>query len=303
MKQLAFQNITKRFGKVCALNAVNLSIQAGQAALVAGPNGAGKSTLISILLGLYLPDRGTIAVDDAPVRIGNPIKAQMGYLPESVAFSENLSAWTMMKFYGRARGVSVPRMKEIMERIGLSQHARRTISGYSKGMRQRLALGISILHEPELLILDEPTSGLDQEGLSVLWSVVEEWRKAGRMTLISSHDLSVLEKRVDTLCILRSGEVVASDTPREIRKQTDLPVRVEFSLKGDSPKLAEILSDFALDPVTVPADRELEISVAQKDIVALMNAVFVSSGSSIASMQVIEPEMESIYEHLLEATC
>ena len=118
----------------------------------------------------------------------------MGYLPENVAFSENLSGWTMMSFFARARGIGSERMHAVMERIGLSQHARRSISGYSKGMRQRLALGISILHEPEILILDEPTSGLDQEGLDILWSVIDEWRKKDRMTVISSHDLGILEE-------------------------------------------------------------------------------------------------------------
>ena len=305
MNSIAFHKITKRFGRLCALDDVSVSMSPAQAMLLAGPNGAGKSTIINILLGLYLPDGGEIRVDDSQVRIDNKIKARMGYLPENVAFSENLSGWTMMSFFARARGIGRKRMHVVMERIGLSQHARRSISGYSKGMRQRLALGISILHEPEILILDEPTSGLDQEGLSVLWSVLDEWREKDRMTVISSHDLGILEKRVDEICILRKGSVVACDRPEALREQTSLPVKVSFIFKGDPETVTafrdQLRGRFASELIEHDT-ASVHIEVGQDQIVDLMRTAFSNDRQTFESIRVSEPEMEDVYEHLLDVS-
>ncbi len=305
MNSIALQNITKRFGRLCALDDVSLTINQAEAVLLAGPNGAGKSTILSILLGLYLPDGGELRVDDSLVRIDNKIKARMGYLPENVAFSENLSGWTMMSFFARARGIGRKRMHAIMERIGLSKHARRSISGYSKGMRQRLALGISILHEPEILILDEPTSGLDQEGLGVLWSVIDEWREKGRMIVISSHDLGILEKRVDEICILRDGSVLACDGPEALREKTSLPVKVSFMFEDDPETVTSFHNRLRGRFPSQAIDHDssaIHIEVGQDQIVDLMKTVFTDRHQTFESMRVSEPELEDVYEYLLEAS-
>ena len=303
MNNIAFHKITKRFGRLLALDAVDVSIKPSEVLLVAGPNGAGKSTMINIMLGLYLPDGGEIRIDGTSAPVDNKLKTGMGYLPENVAFSENLSGWTMMSFFARSRGIGKARMKEVMARIGLDHAAKRSISGYSKGMRQRLALGIAILHEPKFLILDEPTSGLDQEGLGVLWSVIDEWRGKGRMILISSHDLGILEKHVDIICILRQGSVVAHDAPPALRQKAALPVKVCFSLDPASDSHSNFVRELTerfhsesivRDPVA------LRIEIDPSRLVELMTAVFSQDQQIVQSMQVVEPALEEIYEHLLE---
>jgi ABC-type multidrug transport system ATPase subunit len=320
MNGIAFHKVTKRFGRLCALDEVSLGIDPAQAILLAGPNGAGKSTLINILLGLYLPDHGELRVDGPRVRADNQLKSRMGYLPENVAFSENLSAWTLLLFFARARGVGRKRIHAVLERIGLSQHARRSVSGYSKGMRQRLALGIAILHEPDILILDEPTSGLDQEGLGVLWSVIDEWRENNRLTVISSHDLGILEKRVDAICILRKGKLLASDTPQALREKTSLPVSVDLTFKDETDTdngstdvttfLEQLRREFPKQKIEHD-QRSLCIEIEQDRLLDLMATAFSQHqqqgqqsgqerGQAFESMRVREPELEDVYEHLLE---
>ncbi len=303
MNKIEFHKITKHFGKLQALDGVSLEVLPGEAVLLAGPNGAGKSTLINILLGLYLPNGGEIRINGSRVSVDKSLKSQMGYLPENVAFSENLSGWSMMAFFARARGVKKQRMREVFKRIGLSQHAKRSISGYSKGMRQRLALGVAILHEPKILILDEPTSGLDQEGLALLWKVIEEWQQKKRMILISSHDLGLLEKRVNKFCIIRSGKLIASDGPLALREKAALPVKVYFSLDGDDVSRASFLDHLRERfPVQEHEDGSIRIDVAPDEIVTLMDAIFTTDSPDrgvIHSLRVMEPELEHIYEHLL----
>ena len=163
--------------------------------------------MMRVLLGLVRPQGGSVTADGRATRVDNRFKAALSYLPEAVAFHENLTGLDVVRFFARARGVSAKRAEQALERVGLAHARRRAVRGYSRGMRQRLGLAAAILPESPLLILDEPTGGLDQEGLSVLWSVLEEWRAAGRMVLLSAHDLALLERRVDRMCVVRSGRV------------------------------------------------------------------------------------------------
>ena len=145
MREIHARGLAVRFGDVRALDDVNLTLTAGKAMMLAGPNGAGKSTLIKMLLGLVRPDHARFEIDGREVEIDNEWKRQIGYLPESVAFSENLNGRQLLRFFAHARGVEKARVDATLERVGLAHAARRRIRGYSHGMRQRLGLAVSIL--------------------------------------------------------------------------------------------------------------------------------------------------------------
>ncbi|MFT4627701.1 MAG: Cu-processing system ATP-binding protein [Myxococcota bacterium] len=221
------------FGTVCALDGVSLDLRAGQVAVLAGPNGAGKSTLLSVLLGLIAPDRGEVRVNGRVVASKGRhaalwVREHLGYLPESVHFSENLSGRQVLRFFALARGIKFSQVEDTLDRIGLSRAAGRRVVTYSRGMRQRLGLGVAILSNPELLVLDEPTGGLDQQGLALLWEVLDEWRAAGRMVVMSSHELALVERRADRVHVLVDGKLRASGTPPELREQSGLPTEMRI---------------------------------------------------------------------------
>jgi Cu-processing system ATP-binding protein len=240
MKVLEARGVSVRFGKLQALDDVSLSISAGRALMLVGPNGAGKSTFIKVLLGLVRPEHAVFEVDGSRRRIDNDWKARIGYLPEAVAFSDNLTGLQLLRFFASARGVERSRVDAVLERVGLSHARSRAIRGYSRGMRQRLGLGVAILSEPDLLILDEPTSGLDQEGLSVLWSVIAEWREAGRMVVASTHDLALMERRMDEICVLRDGRVLAQGSSDDLRRSARLPHRIWFEIDATPDRQADV---------------------------------------------------------------
>jgi Cu-processing system ATP-binding protein len=303
MKQVALRSVAVRFGKVEALAGVDVDVRSGEVVLFAGPNGAGKSTLIRVMLGLVRPQAGHLEVDGTPHRVDNAFKRTLGYLPEAVAFAENLTGRQVLRFFARARGVSAKRVEAVLELVDLSGAAGRAVRGYSRGMRQRLGLGLSVLAEPELLILDEPTGGLDQAGLSVLWSILAQWRAAGRMVVVSSHDLTLLERRVDRLCLLREGRVVAFDSPEQLRALAALPVRVTFGLATDRSRAEAFAS--AVD-LAMPGARQgqfngaLTVEVAPDRLLPLMD-VRAGHTEVVRSMRVEEPGLDQIYEHLLKA--
>lgn len=224
---LSIEDLAVRFGTVRALGGVTLTLNPGEVSVLAGPNGAGKSTLMSVILGLVRPDRGQVrsngqTVTDASHLTSLEFRERVGYMPEAVAFSESLTGWQVMRFFAMARGIKKDRIEEVFERIGLANAAHRRVGGYSRGMKQRLGLGVAILASPDLLVLDEPTGGLDQQGLTVLWDVLDEWREAGRMVLLSTHELALIERRADRLFIMVDGKLRASGTTDELRDGSGL---------------------------------------------------------------------------------
>lgn len=224
---LVVDNLAVHFGAVRALDGVDLAFLPGEISVLVGPNGAGKSTLMSVLLGLVRPTFGRVLANDRVVASPNSqaalwLRENLGYLPEAISFSDNLTGKQILAFFASARGVPRKRVDEVLERVGLAHAARRRVAGYSRGMRQRLGLGVAIIGTPELLILDEPTSGLDQEGLMLLWDILNTWKTNGRTVVLSTHELALIERRADRLFILMNGKLRAHGTPSELRAASRL---------------------------------------------------------------------------------
>jgi len=303
MREIQARGVEVRFGSLRPLDDVSITLGAGRVMMLVGPNGAGKSTFMKVLLGLVRPDHGTFEVDGRRVRIDNAWKHHIGYLPEAVAFSENLSGRQLLRFFANARGVMSRRVDETLERVGLAQVSRRKIRGYSRGMRQRLGLAVAILSTPELLILDEPTVGLDQEGLAVLWSVIEEWREAGRMVLTSSHDLALMERRVDEICVLRAGRVVAQGTAEDLRRIAQLPHRIWLETGDASEARVELLCEAMRKWGKGNIERREDRILCELPQNAILELIEIQSGfpGLVAGIRVEEPTLDLVYDELLGA--
>ena len=303
MRSLALRDVSVRFGAVQALSGASVTLRAGEALILAGPNGAGKSTLIGVLLGLVRADQGALCVDGIDQSgVTSAFKERLGYLPEAVAFAEALTGRQVLRFFASARGVPRARVDEVLERVGLTHAARRAVRGYSRGMRQRLGLAVAILSTPELLILDEPTGGLDQEGLAVLGSVLDEWRDAERLVLIATHDLGIMERRVDRIVVIESGKVIADAPPERLREAVALPIRVTFKLARDGAEAVAFAASLALAaaPGSIEyADGALRVEVAPASLLGLLDRCE-AYRTLVTGVRVEEPGLEEVYERLLE---
>lgn len=301
MKTFSARGVTVRFEREPALDGVDLTLEAGRATMLVGPNGAGKSTFIKVLLGLVRPDAGAFEVDGARLAIDREWKRRIGYLPEAVAFWENLSGRQVLGFFARARGVARARVEEVLERVGLAHAARRALRGYSRGMRQRLGLGVAILSTPELLVLDEPTSGLDQQGLGVLWSVMQEWRENGRMVLASTHDLALMERRVDDICVLRSGRVIAHGTTETLRRTAGIPHRIWLEVAGASEPRVDLLCEAMRKWGKGRIERSGQRIVVEVPADEILEVVEIQAGFSgvVSGLRVEEPTLDVVYDELV----
>lgn len=288
---LTISRLTKRFQTVEALKDVSLSLQPGMRAALLGHNGAGKSTMMKIILGLIPHEAGDVSV--CGFRPGSAeARAQVAYLPENVAFHPSLTGEEQIRHYLALRGESPRRAGELLERVGLGHAAGRRIGTYSKGMRQRVGLAQTLIGRPRLLVLDEPTSGLDPVSRCDFYDLLDTLAADGTAILLSSHVLTEVEARTDSILILSEGRLVAEGTLATLRARAALPVTLVVRPAAGA---GTLLSD-ALPEGVKGEGGVLRITCTQEDKLQRIARVAALS-AHIADLDVNPPSLEDIYSH------
>ncbi len=237
--------LTKRYGKVTALDALDLELESGIIGLV-GANGAGKSTLIKLLLGLLEPTSGIGEVMGRDVfRQGPELRQYVGYMPEHDCLPTDVSATEfvahMAQISGLPRGAARERTAETLRHVGLFEERYREMRGYSTGMKQRVKLAQALVHDPRLMLLDEPTNGLDPEGRDEMLRLIRRiGTEFGIAMILSSHLLSEIERVCDHLVEIEDGRLVRS-VPMTVLTAPTRVLTVEVDSDGD--RLADRLQE------------------------------------------------------------
>jgi Cu-processing system ATP-binding protein len=288
---LTISRLTKCFQSVEALKQVSLALQPGKRAALLGHNGAGKSTMMKIILGLIPFDSGEVSVcDEAPGSAA--ARMQVAYLPENVAFHPALTGEEQISHYLSLRGENPRIAPQLLARVGLAHAARRRIGTYSKGMRQRVGLAQSLIGRPRLLVLDEPTSGLDPVSRRDFYDLLDGLSADGTAILLSSHVLTEVEARTDSILILSGGQLVAEGTLADLRAQAALPITLLVRpAEGRATSLAAVFPE-----ATIGSDGMLRFSCPQADKLPLLASI-TALGPEVADLDVIPPSLEDIYSH------
>src|SRR5881409_3758364 len=220
-------HLSKSYGYIPALSDVTLDVGAGEVRGLLGPNGSGKSTLMKIAVGLLRPTSGSVRVLGVDVE-QDPmtVKKLVGYVPESPRLYEFLTATEYLDFVADVRGIAYQEKKEritrLIESLGLEGKQGETITGYSQGMKQKVAIMGAILHRPKILLMDEPLNGLDPKSARVVKELIHSLAKDGVTTIFSTHVLEIAEAICDRLTILQNGRVLAEGTAEELREKAGL---------------------------------------------------------------------------------
>jgi ABC-2 type transport system ATP-binding protein len=291
--------LTKRYGKVEALRGLTFAVEGGGCVGFLGPNGAGKTTTIRILTGLASPTGGQAMVDGLDV-VAQPdrVRSRIGYLAQSPAFYNYMTAeeflrWTARLFHLDEK-TARSRTEELLKRLGLWDARRRSIGGYSGGMRQRLGLAQAMINQPKILFLDEPVSALDPIGRHEILSLIDEW-KTECTIFMSSHVLADVERVSDRVIIVNQGRIAADATMDQLREQYAAPVFI-VEVGHHDPDLTVVLQ---AEPYVAGVRREgAQYRVAARDVAAARARLprrILETGATLIRYEVEAPTLEDIF--------
>lgn len=255
---LVVRDLVKRYGGFLAVDRLNMEVERGQIFGFIGPNGAGKTTTMRIIATLLAPTSGAVEVDGIDV-LEEPLRARakIGYMPDFFGVYDNLKVMEYLDFYGSSYGIPYKERRktagQLLELVGLSHRMDDYVDSLSRGMKQRLCLVRSLIHDPLMLILDEPASGMDPRARAELKGILKELKRMGKTILISSHILPELAEICDVVGIIEHGRMVAlggiGDIMRRIRGQTVVRIQLlskieeAVNILKEQPMVVDIIQD------------------------------------------------------------
>ena len=228
--------VTKAYESKVAVRDLSLSIEAGQMFGLLGPNGAGKTSSIRMMMGITMPDSGTVSLFDRPFERGS--LERVGYLPEERGLYKKMKVQEQLVFFGQLHGLTATdaqkRATEWAKRLEIDDALPKKTEELSKGMQQKIQFIGSLLHDPGLIVMDEPFSGLDPVNAKLLEQTLLELKDDGRAIVFSTHRMDQVEKLCDSICLINNGEAVLSGRVREIKSRYERNhIIVEFEGSAD----------------------------------------------------------------------
>jgi ABC-2 type transport system ATP-binding protein len=286
---------------VVAVDKLDFTVEKSSIFGLLGPNGAGKTTLLMMLTGLILPTSGSGRVLGYDiVRESREIRRRVGFLPEGFGFYEHLTAEQNLEYIAALNDIPKlerrKRIEDILALVGLYEVKDRKVSGFSRGMKQRLGIAQALLKDPELLMLDEPTAGLDPEGSKAFKDLVSKLSKEGKTVILSTHLLFEVGPLCDSIAIINRGRIVVQGRVKDLvsRLMEEEGYKIHVEVRGDAGKLATALSglDYVksvrmeVDGIHIDSTKDIRV-----DVVKLASEL----GLEISSLRVEEPSLEDLF--------
>ena len=298
-------NLTRRYGKLTAVDALNLEIPAGSLYGLIGPNGAGKTTTLRMLAGLLDPTSGEIRINGNSAKDGwREVRKQIGYMPDFFGVYEDMLVWEYLDFFARCYDLPPKRRQpvidELLELVDLSDKRDAYVQSLSRGMRQRLCLAHTLVHDPAVLLLDEPASGLDPRARVEMRELLRELGSMGKTIIVSSHILSELAEMCDSIGIIERGELVVSGPVAEISRQAQQghTLRIK-TLNAEFEDVEAILRNQLGVGNIHPVNGSLEVEFLGDDnATATLLETLIAAGIRVTSFAEISSDLEDIFLRL-----
>ncbi len=281
------KGLQKNFGAFTAVKDVSFTVIKGDVFGFLGPNGAGKSTTMRCMLSLIKPNAGQINIFGKNLfEARNEILAQVGSIVEKPDFYKYLSARKNLEIFARISGADVSQQTilETLDFVGLSGREKDKVGGFSHGMRQRLGIAQTLLHQPELIILDEPTTGLDPQGIIEVRDLILRLKNEQNKTVIlSSHQLAEIEHVANRMVIINKGQTIIEGSVSELMNAQDTLLSVEL-LERSNEALQLLQQQFASIKVEVISPKTLELNV-ERSLIPAINAALVNGGFAVVALE------------------
>ncbi len=298
--------LSKWFGQVIALNDVSINFESGITALL-GPNGAGKSTLLRLIAGQLKPNLGDILVWGESIWNNPTLYRRIGFCADSEGFYWDMTGFGMIRFLAQLSLVPKDKLDQkiwsIMKTVGLTEQMNQKIGTYSKGMRQRLKLAQTLVHDPDLILLDEPFNGMDPVGRSDTIKLVRSLGESGHCVLVSSHILQEAESLTDNILLMQHGKLVAKGKISEIRDQMDGHSHKICVICRELRKLAEVCVSFE-DVFAVRleenANRLIVETHSPNQFYELITKFVLENRIQIEQMYSLDNNLEAVFDYLIK---
>lgn len=312
MDAIQTRGLTRYYGKMVAVQDLNLTVPKGSLFGLIGPNGAGKTTTLRMLAGLLEPSAGEISINGKAIsRDWHELRWQIGYMPDFFGVYEDLLVWEYLDFFARCYELPARRRKqvvdELLELVDLQEKRNAYVHTLSRGMLQRLCLAHALVHDPDVLLLDEPASGLDPRARVEMRELLRELGAMGKTVVLSSHILSELAELCDSIGIMEKGRLVSSGLLEQIRQQVEgvRKLKIKFlsdfkTMESELRNIAGVGEIYPLEPAGEAAvTQEVEVDfVGDENAVADLLEVLVARKVRVASFRESRTGLEDLFLHL-----
>ena len=292
------KNLTKQYGTQKSVADLNIHVKQGRIYGLLGRNGAGKTTTMKMLLGLTQPTSGEVTIWGQPLRTNEKkLLPRIGYLIESPGFYPNLTATENLRIFATLRGVpNRNAIKNALDLVGLPYKDKKLFSQYSLGMKQRLAIALAIMHDPELLILDEPINGLDPIGIAEVRSFIRDLcTERGKTILISSHILSEIALLADDIGIIDHGALLEEESLAELEAKSSRHIRFTVSSTTQAARILE--QGFHETQFTIQDDYKMRLHNLDISVGEIVTA-FVENGLTVSEAYICEESLEDYFKRV-----
>ena len=292
------ENLKKRYGATVAVDDVSFEVQKGQNFGLLGPNGAGKTTTIQLLCGLLKPDAGKITLDGKTDPGLVAVRMSLGVVPQALALYEELSALENLRFFGRIYGLGGRKLKERIDNCldiaGLAQRSKERVSKYSGGMKRRLNMVCSLLHDPPILLLDEPTVGVDPQSRNLIFETIENMSKQDRTIIYTTHYMEEAQRLCDKVAIIDHGKILDMDSVENLITKHGGPSHIEAEFEEKQADVSKIQTFVNDENMQFDGDKIRFQTSQPMESLAKLN----SSGVRFRSLKVQTANLEDVFLNL-----
>jgi len=299
-------HLVKKYGDFTAVDDISFDIHEGEIFSLLGPNGAGKTTTISMLSTLYTPTSGDATIGGHSVtKAPMAVRGIIGVVPQELALYDDLTARENLVFWGKMYGLTGKALKarvdEVLEQIGLTDKANMRVKTYSGGMKRRVNIGVGLLHKPRLLFMDEPTVGIDPQSRRAILDSVKDLNKQGMTVLYTTHYMEEAQELSDRVGIIDHGKLIAIGTQAELTRQVGEmdTLRLHVSETDPVETLVKALQSMPGIKKADQIDHTIDVITASaEEILAPVIIKANEIGVKIRSVDIQEPDLESVFLHL-----
>lgn len=299
------ENLTRKFGKVVAVENLTLDVRKGEVFGFIGPNGAGKTTTVRMLCCLIAPTEGTAFIGDNEINRDPDslnIRQMVGLLPESPGLYERLSPYRNLDFfaqlYGVPRSKREERIKDLLQMLNMWKKRDEPVGTFSKGMKQKIAIARALVHDPEILFLDEPTSGLDPRAAKTVRDFLSDLKREGRTIFLNTHNLAEAERLCDRVALVNT-KLVAVGSPLELKRRY-WERTTQVQLKAISPSIISAVEALPFAKNVRTEDSKLLVDVGNpEEDNSMLAQTILAAGGKIQFISEMERTLEDVYLKLI----